>query len=56
MFDHVVDAGQKGLGRIVPKSFKGRQDDFFTAANTRFAETTGMTYEARPAELPRDRP
>lgn len=50
VFDHVFDAGQKAVGRIVPKSFKGRPDDFFTAANIRFAKTTGMTYVARPAE------
>lgn len=51
MFDYVFDAGQKAVGRIVPKGFKGRQDDFFTAANIRFAKTTGITYVARPAEL-----
>eukprot|EP00752_Nemacystus_decipiens_P005082 g4612.t2 len=52
LFDHVPDAGPKAVGRIVPKSFKGRPDDFFTAANIRFAKTTGMTYVARPAEIP----
>lgn len=55
-FDYVFDAGQKAVGRIVPKSFKGRPDDFFTAANIRFAKTTGMTYVARPAELSKSRP
>eukprot|EP00903_Cladosiphon_okamuranus_P014233 g13222.t1 len=54
-FDYVSDGGQKAVGRIVPKSFKGRQDDFFTAVNIRFAKITGMTYVARPAELPKGR-
>lgn len=55
MFDYVFDAGPKAVGRIVPKSFKGRQDNFFTAANIRFAKTTGITYVvARAAELPKE--
>lgn len=55
VFDYVFDAGQKAVGGAVPKSFKGQQDDFFTAANIRFAKTTGVTYVARPAELPKGR-
>lgn len=47
MFDYVFDAGQKAVGRIVPKSF-----DFFTAANIRLAKTTGIT---RLARLTRER-
>lgn len=56
VFDYVSDAGPKAMGRIVPKGLRGREEDFFTAANMRFASNTGMPFVARPTERPKGRP
>lgn len=55
VFDHIADAGHKSVGRLVPKSFKGGIEDFFTSTNVRFATATGMPFVARPGELPKGR-
>ncbi|CAM9483080.1 unnamed protein product [Ectocarpus sp. 4 AP-2014] len=55
VFDHIADAGHKSVGRLVPKSFKGGIEDFFTSTNVRFATATGIPFVARPGELPKGR-
>ncbi|CAM9141214.1 unnamed protein product, partial [Hapterophycus canaliculatus] len=54
-FDHVPDAVQKAVARIVPKGFKGRQEDFFTSVNLRFSAETEIPFLAQPAEALKSR-
>lgn len=44
VYKHVSDGGQKSIDRIVPKTFKGRRQEFFAQANKHFANATGITH------------
>lgn len=47
-YDYVSDAGHKSVERVVPKTFKGRRQEFFFMANQRFATATGIGHLMEP--------